>query len=118
MPEKRDVAELLELGLKCEDAITEREGSDYTVEHKFCGRPGIQGADGGNGGCGGPGGKSGKIQLFGLTNQTNIVAFQQNGMEKLCQAFSFILKSIISNCWEMRIPIMHLHFVRCTWNGW
>lgn len=82
VPEKRDVEELTKLGFKCGNVTTVREGSDYSVEHKFCGTPAIQGSDGGDGGCGGSGGKSGDIHILGLNNKSNILSFQQNGTKE------------------------------------
>lgn len=84
VPEKRDVEELTKLGFKCGNATTVREGSDYSVEHKFCGTPAAQGSDGGDGGCGGTGGKSGEIHILGLNNKSNILSFQQNGTKEFC----------------------------------
>lgn len=74
---------MTKLNLDCGNVTTVREGSEFTVEQKFCGRPAIQGGDGGDGGCGGSGGKSGQAQMFGLINYSNILSLQQNGMEML-----------------------------------
>lgn len=113
VPQKRGINELTELGFKCGNATTVRKGPLYSVEHKFCGTPAIQGGDGGDGGCGGTGGRSGQILIFGLRNYSNISAFQQNGMD-----YSLILLRIFLFA-KIKYPVLlHLHFTRCSWNGW
>lgn len=98
VPENNDVEELTALGCKCGNVTTVREGSEYSVEHKFCGSPAIQGSDAGDGGCGGPGGRSGEIKLFGLMSQSNVFVFHQNGMGKF--HFSFITSRNDGLCWS------------------
>lgn len=98
VPEKLSIDELTRRGFKCGNVTTVRRKSDYSVEHKFCGAPAIQGKDGGDGGCGGSGGRSGKVQLFGLTNQSNIVVSQQNGK-----------KELITQCFFARVMHARIH---------
>lgn len=84
VPEKRHYQDL-EL-YKCADTVIVRNQTEYSFEYKFCGTLAIQGTPGGDGGCGGPGGKGGEVRIFGLPrNHSNIVPFQQIGMEELCQ---------------------------------
>lgn len=83
VPKIKDENELTRLGYKCGNVTIIPNGSEYRVEHRFCGTPAIRGSNGGDGGCGGSGGEGGKVQLLGLMNQSNIASFGQNGMEKL-----------------------------------
>lgn len=66
------------LGFICNKTIS--SGKEETItEYKYCGSAAVQGTNGGDGGCGGYGGESGEVQLFGLSNQSNIVLVKQNG---------------------------------------
>lgn len=82
VPEKKDYHELDILDLRCGDFVTVHNGTEYTAERKYCGTMATQGTNGGDGGCGGSGGSAGEVQIFGLTNPSDIVPVQQNGMGK------------------------------------
>lgn len=91
VPKLKDEAELTRLGFKCGNVTIVNKGSEYRVEHRFCGTPAVRGSDGGDGGCGGSGGEGGKVQILGLTNQSNIVAVKQNGMGKYYLVFVMLI---------------------------